>query len=282
MAELVKHMEESNALTVKRINVLESSRERLSYTPAQNRGTAPAREFGNSGAPGDNDKQRNPDFWWCFKCGQWGHMGWSCPLGENFNKEAFAARRREWETNGMELRRERASRLRQGTNSGGATQSVKAATWLDGGASSRPPAGYRPVENKYIPRAGRQATPMAGAANYTTEARRDCKGWEDEKLVIGESYAATRRQPKQVRFDPLANPRSSPHPKLPRAGSIPPDDNESHDRPGLVTLGSKRGGNSTDTEGRRGTDSETPEFREELMTSVEDPITTISAEQFEK
>ncbi|KAL5093539.1 hypothetical protein Trisim1_010268 [Trichoderma cf. simile WF8] len=123
---------------------------------------------------------------------------------------------------------------------------------------------------------------MAGAANYTTEARRDYEGWEDEKLGIGESYAATRRQLKQVRFNPLANPRSSPHPKLPRAGSIPPDDNESHDRPGLVTLGSKRGGNSADTEGRRGTDSETPEFREELMTSVEDPITTISAEQFEK
>lgn len=118
------------------------------------------------------------------------------------------------------------------------------------GSIEPPPAGYQPVENRYTPRAGRQATLMAGAANYTTEARRDYEGWEDEKLGIGESYAATRRQLKQVRFNPLANPRSSPHPKLPRAGSIPPDDNESHDRPGLVTLGSKRGGNSADTEGR--------------------------------
>lgn len=58
MAESVKHMEESNALTAKRSNVLEGARERSSYTQPQNYNT----ESDRSSNQNDNEKQGNAEF----------------------------------------------------------------------------------------------------------------------------------------------------------------------------------------------------------------------------
>ncbi|KAF4467852.1 Ribonuclease H [Fusarium albosuccineum] len=37
----------------------------------------------------------NIDFFWCFKCGEWGHMGYNCPLENNFDRAEYIRRQEE-------------------------------------------------------------------------------------------------------------------------------------------------------------------------------------------
>ncbi|KAJ4307885.1 hypothetical protein N0V84_012435 [Fusarium piperis] len=83
--ELAQHIKDHTILTSKRIDHMETS---------QN----PRPAFRND----------NPDFHWCFKCGEWGHMGYNCPLQNQFDRGEFRRRQDEWANNREELCRQRA------------------------------------------------------------------------------------------------------------------------------------------------------------------------------
>ncbi|RTE70777.1 hypothetical protein BHE90_014829 [Fusarium euwallaceae] len=141
MTELAQQLKDHTVLTTKRIDLMENAHtqtssgnnrsgdQRPAYTPPTMSGPRPQQS-----AP----RNDNPDFYWCFKCGEWGHMGYNCALGNQFDRNEYRRRQEEWMANKGELCRQRAEQLAQPS-----VPTAKTLTW-SGAVNFRPPPGYRP------------------------------------------------------------------------------------------------------------------------------------------
>ncbi|KHN95785.1 Ribonuclease H-like protein [Metarhizium album ARSEF 1941] len=80
-----------------------------------NNNNNPRKEVPSLPAPGTsgpkNDMQRDPDFFWCFSCGEWGHMGYSCRNRDKCSPEKFEERREQWQQNSLQMKRDRRREL---------------------------------------------------------------------------------------------------------------------------------------------------------------------------
>ncbi|KAG5922202.1 hypothetical protein E4U61_005569 [Claviceps capensis] len=78
----------------------------------------------------------DPDFYWCFKCGEWGHMGYNCTLKDKCSVADEERRREQWMQTGYQMKKERRQEL----------DGQMSSNYIgDLGGDQIPPPGYMPV-----------------------------------------------------------------------------------------------------------------------------------------
>ena len=145
MTEMVRRMEETNLLTAKHLSEQNNQRPRPSDRLPPQSATTLGNTMGNmSSGP---ERARDPEFFYCFNCGGWGHMGYNCKEPKCQSAE-FGERRQRWENERSQMCRERAQQLAAQRSGQAGSQAItsKAANFVnDPVGMVRPPSGFRPL-----------------------------------------------------------------------------------------------------------------------------------------
>ncbi|KAF5012460.1 hypothetical protein FDECE_1512 [Fusarium decemcellulare] len=141
ISDLTQLMKETNILTSKRMDKMEHAPyQNYTARTANNRPPMNPPPQTTNNNPRTGTRAEDVELWWCFKCGDWGHMGYNCPLGRNFDQGEYDRRQQEWFANRDAMKQKRMEELARPSS----IPAAKTMVW-DGAADTRPPRGYHPT-----------------------------------------------------------------------------------------------------------------------------------------
>ncbi|KAG6178170.1 hypothetical protein E4U36_006669 [Claviceps purpurea] len=151
MSELVRQLEAFRAQTVNDMSrsagqynrqIYNSNDTSHSHGNRANNSNDASHSHGNRATTSSAYGRGDPDFYWCFKCGDWGHMGYNCSHKDTCSAADEERRREQWMQTGYQMKKERRRELDGQTKLDGQMKSNYVG---DLGGDQIPPPGYMPV-----------------------------------------------------------------------------------------------------------------------------------------